>query len=97
MVAVDLKSVLIMWDGWMEMSLNSVWIFCPHAFCLFYHDLLNLRGGFSWGLLGHETRANSPDEYFVIGGMIEFKGLLGVRRASRVFPIRMLLFPFRYN
>ena len=44
-------------------------------FSLFCHDPLNLPGGFAWGMLGHGTRAHSPDEYFVIHGNDKVYGL----------------------
>ena len=44
-------------------------------FSLFCHEPLNLKGGFAWGMLGHGTRAHSPNEYFVIEGNEKVYGL----------------------
>ena len=44
-------------------------------FSLFVHGPLELPGGFAWGMLGHGTRAHSPNEYFVIEGNEKVYGL----------------------
>jgi acetylornithine deacetylase/succinyl-diaminopimelate desuccinylase-like protein len=44
-------------------------------FSLFIHGPLHLPGGFAWGMLGHGTRAHSPNEYFVIEGNDKVYGL----------------------
>ncbi len=44
-------------------------------FSLFSGEPLHLPGGFAWGMLGHGTRAHSPDEYFVIEGNGSVHGL----------------------
>ena len=44
-------------------------------FSLFSGDPLHLPGGFAWGMLGHGTRAHSPDEYFVVEGNGKVLGL----------------------
>jgi acetylornithine deacetylase/succinyl-diaminopimelate desuccinylase-like protein len=50
-------------------------------FSLFCHEPLNLHGGFAWGMLGHGTRAHSPDEYFVIEGNDKVHGLAGCEKS----------------
>ncbi len=50
-------------------------------FSLFCHEPLNLRGGFAWGMLGHGTRAHSPNEYFVIEGNDKVHGLAGCEKS----------------
>lgn len=50
-------------------------------FSLFCHEPLNLEGGFAWGMLGHGTRAHSPDEYFVIEGNEKVHGLAGCEKS----------------
>ena len=50
-------------------------------FSLFCHEPLNLPGGFAWGMLGHGTRAHSPNEYFVIEGNDQVHGLAGCEKS----------------
>lgn len=50
-------------------------------FSLFCHEPLNLPGRFAWGMLGHGTRAHSPDEYFVIEGNETVHGLAGCEKS----------------
>jgi acetylornithine deacetylase/succinyl-diaminopimelate desuccinylase-like protein len=56
-------------------------------FSLFVHEPLKLKGGFAWGMLGHGTRAHSPNEYFVIEGNDKVYGLAGCEKsfASTLF------------
>lgn len=50
-------------------------------FSLFVHGPLHLPGGFAWGMLGHGTRAHSPNEYFVIEGNDKVHGLAGCEKS----------------
>ena len=50
-------------------------------FSLFCHGPLKLPGGFAWGMLGHGTRAHSPNEYFVIEGNEKVHGLAGCEKS----------------
>ncbi len=50
-------------------------------FSLFVHGPLYLKDGFAWGMLGHGTRAHSPNEYFVIEGNDKVHGLAGCEKS----------------
>ena len=50
-------------------------------FSLFSQDPLYLPGGFAWGMLGHGTKAHSPDEYFVIEGNETVRGLASCEKS----------------
>ena len=61
-------------------------------FSLFVHGPLRLPGGFAWGMLGHGTRAHSPNEYFVIEGNDKVYGL---RECEKSFA--SVLYRFAYK